>query len=386
MISEKTLADAKFYGKLLAIFFTSDKCNVCDELFEKISKLQIAQKFYLIKLNSIEYLQYTVRYSRGIIPSIGIISPDGRLLGIIESENVDYIEDRLRDIYSNRDKIVGILPTVPQRVEDVNPVEFYDILNYAIDGNPIDFRGVEFLKFYSRLHKEYEKILKLVTPADPVADFILSGKKPNLDEKYTSNLALNVILGIETDEYSKKLMERIKEDGSVVRSSRKEVSGLLIDQAMVGNALLTLYQNSFNDSYLSLAIKVAEWTLNNLADNLGFRDCKAENDLVKLPVYEPIANSEAAIFFARLWAVTDDQKYLENAKKAMNISYTLGTDIRALSRVAIAYLKTNELIKSKEKVPDDIRVEIVKDNECQDLEFKFKDKCYKSIDEIKSTI
>jgi Highly conserved protein containing a thioredoxin domain len=195
-----------------------------------------------------------------------------------------------------------------------------------------------------------------------------------------------VILGIETDEYSKKLMERIKEDGSVVRSSRKEVSGLLIDQAMVGNALLTLYQNSFNDSYLSLAIKVAEWILNNLADNLGFRDCKAENDLVKLPVYEPIANSEAAIFFARLWAVTDDQKYLENAKKAMNISYTLGTDIRTLSRVAIAYLKTNELIKSKEKVPDDIRVEIVKDNGCLDLEFKFKDKCYKSIDKIKSTI
>ncbi|BCU69329.1 hypothetical protein [Stygiolobus caldivivus] len=386
MISEKIIADAKFYNKLLAIFFTSEKCDICDELFEKVNKLQIAQKFYLLKLNAVEYLQYSVRFSRGIIPSIGIVSPDGRLLGIIESENLDYIEDRLRDIYSDKDKIVGISPPTPQETIEVNPADFYDIVTYALDGNPLDFRGVEFLKFYSKIHKEYGKVLALTKPAEPLAEFLLTGKKPNLDETYTSNLALNIILEIERDESVKKLLDRIKEDGSVVRSSRNEVKGLLIDQAMVGNALVKLYQDSFDEKYLDLALKVYNWTSSNLSDKLGFRDCKPENELTRAPVYEPLANSEASIFFAKLWAITNDQKYLEDAKKAMNVSYTLGSDIRVLSRVAIAYLKINELVRSTVKVKDDIRVEVVKDNGCSNSEYKYSNSCYKSLEEIKTSI
>jgi len=85
-------------------------------------------------------------------------------------------------------------------------------------------------------------------------------------------------------------------------------------------------------------------------------------------------------------AITGDDKIKEKAEKALKIAYTLGKDIRVLSRVAIAYVKLNELIRSKREVKDDIRVEVVKDNGCQKEDFKYKDQCYQSLEQIEFSL
>ena len=386
MIPEKTFADAKFYDKLIAIFFTSDGCNECDKLFEKVSAMSIIkQKYYLFKFNAIEYLQYSVRLTRGVIPTISVVNPKGQLLAIIESTNEDYIEDKLKEIYYGRNKLKPLEYQEPKELEEVNPIDFYDIINYTLDGNPIDFRTVEFLKFYSSIHKEYERVLNIMKPADPLAKYLLTGEKPQLDYTYTSNIAISIVLGID-ETVKDELIKRIDENGKVYRSNRKEVKGLLIDEALAGEALITLYERTFDETYLNMAKKIAEYIDKALSTPIGFRDSENEDLITSYIVYEPLANSEASIFFARLWAVTDDEKYRESSKKAMNISYTLGDDIRVLSRIAISYIKLNELIKAKKPVQD-LRVEVVKDNGCPDEELRYKDNnCYKDINEIKSVL
>lgn len=385
MIPEKTFADAKFYDKLIAIFFTTDNCEECEKLFEKIKDMNIVkQKYYIFKFNAIEHLQYSVRLTRGIVPTISIVNPKGQLLAIIESTNTEYIEDKLEEIYYKRDKLKPLEYQEPKEVEEVNPVDFYDIINYVLDGNPVDFRAVEFLKFYSSIHKEYVKVLDIAKPVDPLAKYLLTSEKPQLDYTYTSNLAVSIILGI--DEATKEeLLKRIDEEGKVYRSNRKEVKGLLIDEALAGEALISLYQKTFDETYLNMAKKIAEYIDKTLSTSIGFRDSINEDLITSYIVYEPLANAEASIFFAKLWAIVNDTKYKENAKKAMNISYTLGDDIRVLSRIAISYVKLNELIKAKKPIQD-LRVEVVKENGCPDEELRYKDNCYKDISEIKSEL
>ncbi|BFH72610.1 hypothetical protein SJAV_05540 [Sulfurisphaera javensis] len=380
MISEKVLLDAKFYDKLVGIFFTSENCSICDELFEKIRKLPISQKYYLFKVNANEYLQYTVRLTRGIIPSLSIIDLEGRMIAVIESIDIDYIQEKLREIYSKRDKLPGIEFPKPKSVEEINVAEFFDIVNFAMDGNPIDFRGIEFLLFYAKVHKDYERLLNIITPLDPIGKFLVNGKlETTLDETYTNILAIETIYNI--SDVKDKLLERIKDDGTVFRSSRKEVIGLLVDEAITGSALLSLYQRTFDDKYLNLSLKIYDWIIKNLESDIGFRDSPVNDPITKHEYFEPLANSEASIFFTKLWAITDDSKIREKAEKALKIAFTLGSDIRVLSRVAIAYIKLNELIKSKKEVKNDIRVEIVKDNGCKE-DYKYKDSCYDSLDKI----
>ncbi len=380
MISEKIISDAKFYDKLIGIFFSSENCNICDELFEKIKKLQIAQKYYLFKVNANEYLQYTVRLTRGIIPSLSILDLDGKAIAVIESLDIEYIQEKLREIYTEKEKLEGIEFPKPKQLEEVNVVEFLDIINFASEGNPIDFRGIEFLLFYANVHKEYQKVINIISPLDPIGKFLLTGKiDTTLDETYTNILALETIYNI--SDVKDKLMERITENGEVFRSLRKEVKGLLIDEAIVGTALLSLYQRTFNDKFLNLSLKIYDWIVNNLESDIGFRDYPPIDPISKHEYFEPLANAEASIFLAKLWAITDDDKMKEKAEKALKIAYTLGSDIRVLSRVAIAYIKLNELIKSKKEIKNDIRVEIVKDNGCGEG-VRYKNSCYDSIDKI----
>lgn len=381
MINEKVIADAKFYDKLVAVFFTTENCTICNELFEKIKRLPILQKYLLFKIDANEYLQYTVRLSRGIVPAISITDYDGKLVSIIESTDIDYIQEKLREIYEKRNKIKGIEYPKPNKIEEINVAEFLDIINFAMDGNPIDFRGVEFFIFYSKIHKEYERALNTIIPADPIGKFLLTGKVDGqLDENFTNVLGLEIIYNI--SDTRDKLMERITADGVVYRSSKKEVKGLLIDEAVTGSALLTLYQKTFDEKYLSMAMKIFEWISKNLESDIGFRDYPPEDSITKHEYYESLANAENAIFLSKLWAITDDSKIKEKAEKALKIAYTLGTDIRVLSRVATAYIKINELIKSKKEIKNDIRVETVKDNGCKDNEVKYKDSCYQSLDQI----
>ena len=381
MISEKVLSDARFYDKLIGIFFTSDNCSICDELFEKVRKLPISQKYFLFKVNADEYLQYTVRLSRGIIPTLSIVNTEGKLISVIESIDIDYIQEKLREIYEKRKEFQGLAFPKPQQVEDINIADFLDIINFVMDGNPIDFRTAEFFIFYSKIHKEYQKVLSTLVPGDPISNFLLKGKiEDKIDESYTNILALETIYGIA--DVKDKLLDRITEDGIVYRSKRKEVKGLLIDEAVTGTALLTLYQRTFDERFLTLALKIYDWIVKNLESDIGFRDYPQEDPITRQEYLEPLANAETSIFLAKLWAITGDNKIKEKAEKAMKIAYTLGKDIRVLSRVAIAYVKLNELIKSKKEIKDDIRVEVVKDNGCQKEDFRYKDQCYQSLDQI----
>ena len=381
MISEKTFSDAKFYDKLIGIFFTSDNCAICDELFEKIKKIPISQKYFLFKVNANEYLQYTVRLTRGVIPSLSIVDNDGKLVSVIESMSTDYIQEKLREIYEKRKELKGIEFPKYQKLEDINVADFLDVINFAIDGNPIDFRGTEFFLFYSKIHKEFQKALSLILPGDPISKFLLTGKvEDNLDDDYTNILTLEIIYSIA--DVKDKLIDRITEDGAVFRSKKKEVKGLLIDEALTGTALLTLYQRTFDEKLLNIALKVYEWITKNLESDLGFRDFPKEDPITNQEYYEPLANAETSIFLSKLWAITGDDKIKEKAEKALKIAYTLGRDIRVLSRVAIAYVKINELIKSKKEIKNDIRVEVVKDTGCQQEDFRYKDRCYQSLEQI----
>jgi len=381
MISEKVFSDAKFYDKLIGVLFTSDNCTICDELFEKVKKLPISQKYFLFKVNANEYLQYTVRLSRGIIPALSIVDNEGKLISVIESVDIDYIQEKLREIYERRKELQGVSFSKPEKVEDINVAEFFDIINFAMDGNPIDFRGIEFFLFYSKIHKDYEKALSIILPGDPIGKFLLTSKlEGQLDDNYTNILALEIIYNIA--DVKDKLVDRITEDGVVYRSEKKEVKGLLIDEAVTGTALLTLYQRTFDEKFLKTALKIYEWTIKNLESDIGFRDYPQEDPITKHEYYEPLANAEASIFLSKLWAITGDDKIKEKAEKALKIAYTLGTDIRVLSRVAIAYVKINELIKSKKEIKNDIRVEVVKDNRCQQEDFSYKGNCYQSLDQI----
>ena len=381
MIDEKVFSDAKFYDKLVGLFFTSDNCTICDDLLEKIKKLPISQRYFLFKVNADEYLQYTVRLSRGIIPTLSIVDTDGKLIAIIESVDTDYIQQKLREIYEKRKDLKGAEFPKPQSLEDVNIADFLDIINFAIDGNPIDFRTAEFFLFYSKVHKDYQKALSLILPADPISKFLLKGKlEDQLDDSYTNILALKIIYNIA--DMRDMLLDRITEEGAVYRSKRKEVKGLLIDEALAGTALLTLYQRTFDEKFLKIALKVYDWIVKNLESDIGFRDYPQEDPITKHEYYEPLGNAETSIFLTKLWAITGDDKIKEKAEKALKVAYTLGKDIRVLSRVAIAYVKMKELIKSKKEISNDIRVEVVKDNGCQQEDFRYKDKCYQIIDQI----
>ncbi|AAY81631.1 hypothetical protein ATY89_06365 [Sulfolobus acidocaldarius] len=379
--------DAKFYDKLIAFFFETENCTNCEDLYNKILKLTISQKYYFLRANANEYLFYTVRFSRGVVPSIGIINTSGELIGIIESENIDYIQAKLREIYDNRNKIKGFKIDKITTTREINTADFYEVVNYALDGGQLDFRGAQFLRFYAKIHKEYEKVLERALPLDPFAEYVLTGKKPDVEHYYTSTLAISTILGLFNDDVISKLLERINSDGSVYRSIRKEVNGLLIDQALVGQALLRVYKKTWDQKYLDLAMKVYTYIKDNLKGDLGFRDIKPLDEVTKEEFYEPISNSETAIFLSQLWSVNNDETYLLEAKKAMEASYTIGgNDIRVIPRVAIAYLKINELIKSREEIKDDIRVEVMKEISCEDKDaVVYKGKCVK-IDEVQSEL
>jgi len=385
MISEKVLSDAKFYDKLIGVFFISDNCTICDDLFEKIRKLPISQKYILFKVNADEYLQYTVRLSRGIIPTLSVVNSEGQLISVIESIDIDYIQEKLREIYEKRKEFQGLTFPKPQQIEDINIADFLDIINFVMDGNPIDFRTAEFFFFYSKIHKEYQKLLNTIVPGDPISAFLTKGKlEGKIDENYTNILALETIYNIA--DVKDKLLNRITEEGVVYRSKRKEVKGLLIDEVVAGTALLSLYQRTFNDKFLELALKVYDWIVKNLESDIGFRDYPQEDPITRQEYFEPLANAETSIFLAKLWAITGDDKIKEKAEKALKIAYTLSKDIRVLSRVAIAYVKLNELIRSKKEIKDDIRVEIVKDNGCQKEDFKYKDQCYQSLEQIEFSL
>ncbi|PVU75855.1 hypothetical protein DDW13_04375 [Acidianus hospitalis] len=381
MISEKLISDLKFYDKPLGVFFTADNCKECDELIKKIKELPISKRLMIEEVNGLEYPEYLNRLTRGMIPTLSILSPDLGIMGVIESTDVKEIEAKLREIveaYYKGYKGERLSEFIPEPVE-VGKEIIYDVMDALLASYPADFRMIEFYKFISSINKDYSKAEKVIKPLNEISEFLLGRKKTiNANSIYTTEISFYTIYGLRKVE---DLLQLIGDDGIVYRSTRKQNKGLLIDEVMAGNALLTQYENTLNDTYLNYAKKIYDFIINNLSHEKGFRDTLIKDELSKITFLEPLANSEAGIFFARYWAITGEEKSADFAKKAINCAFAGSSDPRVLARISIALIKLQDLIRTNEKGPySDLRIEFSKQAQCK----YFKDgKCYEKIEEIK---
>lgn len=390
-LPEGLFGDAKLYNKLVLVFFTADNCKICNSLEDNLNKIPIVTKYILVKVNADEYPNYFVRLSRGVIPTLTVLTPDMGIGGVIESSDISFIENVLREIYDsyyNRKS----LPTVRISPLEGTPMDFdvqnlvYNVIDNLLNGAPADFRTVELYRFYSKIYPEYQKELRKLNPLDDVAKYLKSGADVNIDDNYAINVALKYLyLGKGGD----KVVEFVNSDGSVYRSLRKQMKGLLSDEAIIGSSLISLYQDTFDEKYLKLALSIYDYVKSNLYYGEAYLDSPKTDPITSIPYVDPLANSEFAIFLSRLYLVAGDEKFkhesLNVSKIVMGIA---GNNYRIQARVSIAYLKSNYGIKSLKKEEDDIRVERIKELMCEQgyIYQDLNGKCYKGLNEIEFTV
>ncbi|BDB97214.1 hypothetical protein [Saccharolobus caldissimus] len=386
LINNRVIDDAKFYDKPILLFFTDDNCIDCDKLYQQLDKLYITSKYLTLKVHALEYIQYTVRLSRGVIPTISILDPYLNLLGVIESKDLKFIESKLRELFDNykNKKIKGIKleEFVPEPIDPI-PSIIYETVNRVIEGFEADSRMIEVYLTYSNVYKDYLKAKDKIKYADKLARYLLErNTKVEMDKTYSANVAMLVNYGLESSE---DLLDFINVNtGEVYRSKRKMNRGILLDQALVGNALLSVYERTFNEEYLGLSFKIANYIKDNLQHEKGFRDSKIEDEITKIAYLEPISNSETSIFFARLWNITNDENYRNFALKAL--SSALGATLdnpKVIARASIAYLKIFESVRANSQIDYiDSRITVVKDNGCGKGMLYYDGRCYSKIDDI----
>lgn len=386
LINNRVIDDARFYDKPILLFFTDDNCIDCDKLYQQLDKLYITSKYLTLKVHALEYIQYTVRLSRGVIPTISILDPYLNLLGVIESKDLKFIESKLRELFDNykNKKIKGMKleEFVPEPIDPI-PSIIYETVNRVIEGFEADSRMIEVYLTYSNVYKDYLKVKDKIKYADELARYLLDKNiKVDMNKTYSANIAMLVNYGLESLE---DLLDFIDVNtGEVYRSKRKMNKGILLDQALVGNALLSVYERTFNEEYLRLSFKIAEYIKDNLQHEKGFRDSKVEDEITKIAYLEPISNSEASIFFARLWNITNDENYRNLAVKAL--SSALGATLdnpKVIARASIAYLKIFESVRANSQIDYiDSRITVVKDNGCEKGMLYYDGKCYSKIDDI----
>jgi hypothetical protein len=383
MISDKILSNSKFYNKPIAIFFTSKNCNNCEKLYENIKLTYIGGRYLWKYIDGDEYLHYLIRLSRGITPSITVINHEPKILGIIESDDVKFLESSLRKIYegyiSNTLKPVPIPTFIPEPKDfDINII--HELIIRATKGELVDYRAYKVIKFYENIYNE-KNIEKFLNNIDIFTKILITRKISNeIDKNFAFNVAVLVEFGMEKVE---ELLKFINDDGSVNRSTRKEVKGLLIDQCSVGNALIGYYEIEDKKDVKEIIEKIYKYISSKLIHEKGFLDYPKEDVITNYEFLEPLANAEAALFLARYWAVFKDQNAKELSYKAIKCAFGGSDNLRVLGRLIIAYLKLFSLILTRRKDIDDPRVEIL-DNECGD-KFWYDNKCYNEIKEIELT-
>ncbi|QGA54884.1 hypothetical protein GFS03_09990 [Sulfolobus sp. E5-1-F] len=390
ILNSRILDDAKFFDKPILLFFTDENCKDCDAIYSKLQELTIFSKYIGKKVDALEYIPYTIRLTRGIIPTIAILTPTLNLLAVIESKDIKFIETRLRELVDQykRKVIKGIKLDgyIPEPMEP-NPSIIYETVNRVIEGYEADSRMIEVYLTYTNVYKDYLKIKDKIKYSDDLARYLLEGKREEIkiDEKYSTNIAMLVNYGVISIQTLLDFMDT--NSGEVYRSKRKESKGILLDEALTGNALVSEYERTLNEDYLNLSIKIAEYIKDNLQHEKGFRDIKEVDDITRIPYLEPISNSEASIFFSRLWNITNNETYKNLALKGL--SSALGGALnnpKVIARTAIAYLKLFESIKANNYLNIiDARVTVVKNNSCQDSMLYYNGKCYSKIDEIQPT-
>ncbi|MGC9105486.1 MAG: hypothetical protein ACP5HQ_03575 [Thermoprotei archaeon] len=377
-LDRRALEDAKFYGKPVAIFFTSKNCAQCDQVYRTVSNNQeIKRRFITVELRADDDLPYYIRLTRGVLPSVSVIDHEGNLLGIIESSNADYVIEKLLLTYQRLDKLVRINYSFVPPPRDFEIAEGLDVVNQVLSGLPGDFRVYEFLSWLASTDQEYQLALKAFRPLEKFSEALSRGKPVNLEE-YSADWAIAVDLRL-SKEFN-RLLEFVNEDGSVKRGLGLANSGVLSDQAYVGNALLDAYEATGESAYLETAKKVFKWALENLSYEVGFRDFKPIDIITEKPLIDPLMNSEFALFSARLWLVSGLEEARKAAEKAISAS-AHSRGLLVLSRLTMAKLKLDYGYLAKEC--NSMQCEEIRNLECQ---FKFRGNCYNSLSEFEENI
>ncbi|EZQ07111.1 hypothetical protein CM19_06340 [Candidatus Acidianus copahuensis] len=382
MIDERLFQDAKFYDKLIGLFMTADECDECEKVFNELSNLPIFGRFYTKQINLNEYPEYLSRFNTYYVPSFVILSPEANLLGIIQSSDAKFIEDKTREIVEaylkgyNGEKLKDYIPT-PE--EPVKQEIIYEVIGDILNGIPADHRAIQLYRFIEKLDEKYKSGEKEIKPLTPEAKFLING-----DELQPSPYAQNIAFSVEAGKENGKVLFELIKEGSVFRSKKMENKGLLIDEASVGNALLTEYERTEDQEFLSKALEIHQYIKQNLTHEKGFKDSPPKDRLTQVTFLEPLANAEVSIFLARLYAITGEQNYVEEARKAINCAYAGSRDLKVLARIAISLIKIEDLVKTSNKGPyTDIRLEFVKNLECR---YKRGDKCYEKLEDIQFII
>jgi uncharacterized protein len=96
--------------------------------------------------------------------------------------------------------------------------------------------------------------------------------------------------------------------------------GLLVDQAAMGSALLQAYRSSGDTPYLARARELAEFILARFKNPAGgyFDLCAGDPGFLKLRLTQVEGNGAAALFFLNLYGATNDQKYRQAARWALD--------------------------------------------------------------------
>ena len=165
-----------------------------------------------------------------------------------------------------------------------------------------------------------------------------SRRKPEADDKILTvwnGLALAAISdaarGLSRDDYlhaaqdlAQFLLGRLVSDGRLHRSwraGRAHPRGFLDDHAALGLGLLALYQTDFDPRWFTAGVHLAQTILADFPDPAGgFFDTATDHEtLIARPKTlqdhaTPSGNAMAVELFLRLWALTEDEGYLQAAE------------------------------------------------------------------------
>ncbi len=188
--------DARFYNKLILTFFTADNCKICNSIESNIEKIPVITKYILVKVNADEYPAYFVRLTRGVIPTLTILTPEREIASIIESTDLKFIENALRKVYEDYyiNKTLQTIKIQALEGELANDIDLqsmvYEVITSLLNGALADFRAIELYNFYSTIYPEYKKGIKDLNPLDDIARYIIKGENINIDDNYAISVAL----------------------------------------------------------------------------------------------------------------------------------------------------------------------------------------------------
>ncbi|BCU67349.1 hypothetical protein HS7_07860 [Sulfolobales archaeon HS-7] len=368
VLIDDTLKDAEFYGKNIIVLFSDNGCVECEHIEKYIRSLDITKKYIFITLNSRTHLGHFIRLTRGVIPTLTVLSQEGDIIAIIEGSNVKEISDILRDIYDKKEIIEPIkIPSVsPDELLTFSDVDVIQTINEILGMRNVDFRMSSLLKLYHKYNPG--NWINKFNGIDIFSNIVLGKQEVNelqpvTDNNYSDEIALYVKF---SELLSDLLIKRIETNGSVKRSIREQYSGYLIDQALTADALISMFSVTGEEKYLSITKKVLDFVENTLSTEKGYLDCPGFDKLTRVPYIDPFANSELAIAYSRLFLITGDERYSNLASKAINSSFSLTSSTSVMARNSIAYIKIYEGIKTNGKRDDleDIRIQYVPGIEC----------------------